>query len=494
MECSLFSCPGCLAHFFPQVLLGGEGRLKCRTRWKTPAKPSAFSISSSTGRDEHKASLPSPRRTDEGTVMARRVKKREQTNKFPRATNTLLSTFWCTFAHSVHFTLAVNVSKSCPLVSWIEWQEVNFCNSSSCLIRIKQINHQKEEYAIWNNTDNKQSHNKLHSASEGVMPPQLPAPATHAELCVRLLQPIRSGSLLRRGVTTSVVGGSRGFKASKQRSRFAVQFERSAQIKSVKSFNPWSRSTELVHPSSIAGADPVKWKQFRGAIFDACRLRYFANVRQSLKHVQSMLRSLILRTTPSVVVYTKNGDRLVGQIAKRQAVVNLENTFFSVKRFIGRKMAEVDEESKQVSYNVIRDENGNVKLDCPAIGKQFAAEEISAQVLRKLVNAFFVCPRPKGVARQYSSMTVWMHSAFIRASKEILDLETELSLIRSLLSTQATLVHNLADQPAGICYECKDIVSNIVDNDPLSNSFLNGMLNHNPSAFVQPQFFLAECC
>ena len=86
------------------------------------------------------------------------------------------------------------------------------------------------------------------------------------------------------------------------------------------------------------------------------------------------------RTTPSVVAYTKSGDRLVGQIAKRQAVVNPENTFFSVKRFIGRKMSEVDEESKQVSYKVVRDENGNVKLECPAIGKQFAAEEISAQV------------------------------------------------------------------------------------------------------------------
>ncbi|KAL0560534.1 hypothetical protein IC582_000939 [Cucumis melo] len=92
------------------------------------------------------------------------------------------------------------------------------------------------------------------------------------------------------------------------------------------------------------------------------------------------------RTTPSVVAYTKSGDRLVGQLAKRQAVVNPENTFFSVKRFIGRKMAEVDEEAKQVSYKVIADENGNVKLDCPAIGKKFAAEEISAQVLRKLVD------------------------------------------------------------------------------------------------------------
>ncbi|KAF8048846.1 hypothetical protein N665_2372s0001 [Sinapis alba] len=92
------------------------------------------------------------------------------------------------------------------------------------------------------------------------------------------------------------------------------------------------------------------------------------------------------RTTPSVVAYTKSGDRLVGQIAKRQAVVNPENTFFSVKRFIGRRMNEVDEEAKQVSYRVVEDENGNVKLECPAIGKQFAAEEISAQVLRKLVD------------------------------------------------------------------------------------------------------------
>ncbi|KAL2609489.1 hypothetical protein R1flu_028062 [Riccia fluitans] len=92
------------------------------------------------------------------------------------------------------------------------------------------------------------------------------------------------------------------------------------------------------------------------------------------------------RTTPSVVAYTKSGDRLVGQIAKRQAVVNPENTFFSVKRFIGRKMNEVTDEAKQVSYTVMKDENGNVKLNCPAIGKTFAAEEISAQVLRKLVD------------------------------------------------------------------------------------------------------------
>jgi len=89
------------------------------------------------------------------------------------------------------------------------------------------------------------------------------------------------------------------------------------------------------------------------------------------------------RTTPSVVAYTKNGDRLVGQIAKRQAVMNPENTFYSVKRFIGRRFDEVIHETTEVSYKVLN-VNGNVKLDCPAQGKQFAPEEISAQVLRKL--------------------------------------------------------------------------------------------------------------
>ncbi|NJP12139.1 MAG: molecular chaperone DnaK [Leptolyngbyaceae cyanobacterium RU_5_1] len=91
------------------------------------------------------------------------------------------------------------------------------------------------------------------------------------------------------------------------------------------------------------------------------------------------------RTTPSVVAYSKNGDRLVGQIAKRQAVMNPENTFYSVKRFIGRKPDEVNQESKQVSYKVVND-GSNVKLDSSAAGKKFAPEEISAQVLRKLVD------------------------------------------------------------------------------------------------------------
>jgi len=92
------------------------------------------------------------------------------------------------------------------------------------------------------------------------------------------------------------------------------------------------------------------------------------------------------RTTPSVIAYTKNGDRLVGQIAKRQAVINPDNTFYSVKRFIGRKSDEVSEELKQVSYIVKTDSQGNIKLECPALKRDFAAEEMSAEVLRKLVD------------------------------------------------------------------------------------------------------------
>jgi molecular chaperone DnaK len=90
------------------------------------------------------------------------------------------------------------------------------------------------------------------------------------------------------------------------------------------------------------------------------------------------------RTTPSVVaVDPKTKERRIGQIAKRQSVMNPENTFYSVKRFIGRRFDEVTHETTEVPYQVLN-VNGNVKLDCPAEGKQFAPEEISAQVLRKL--------------------------------------------------------------------------------------------------------------
>lgn len=92
------------------------------------------------------------------------------------------------------------------------------------------------------------------------------------------------------------------------------------------------------------------------------------------------------RTTPSIVAYTKKQELLVGQIAKRQAVINPENTFFSVKRFIGSKEVEISTEAKQLPYKVIKDINGNIKIKCSSLNKEFSPEEISAQVLRKLVN------------------------------------------------------------------------------------------------------------
>lgn len=93
-----------------------------------------------------------------------------------------------------------------------------------------------------------------------------------------------------------------------------------------------------------------------------------------------------LRTTPSIVAYTKKQELLVGQIAKRQAVINPENTFFSVKRFIGSKEAELSEDAKKLPYKVGKDQNDNIKIKCPALNKEFSPEEISAQVLRKLIN------------------------------------------------------------------------------------------------------------
>src|SRR5262245_13323742 len=88
------------------------------------------------------------------------------------------------------------------------------------------------------------------------------------------------------------------------------------------------------------------------------------------------------RVTPSVVAYTKTGEILVGQIAKRQAVLNPENTIYSAKRFIGRRYSEVQEEIKNVPYKVVAGPNDAVRFDIQ--GKLIAPEEVSAQVLRKL--------------------------------------------------------------------------------------------------------------
>jgi len=88
------------------------------------------------------------------------------------------------------------------------------------------------------------------------------------------------------------------------------------------------------------------------------------------------------RTTPSVVAFTKDGNRLVGQVAKRQAVTNPENTLYSIKRFMGRKYDEVQGEIKQVPYKVEKAGNGDVKID--AEGKQYSPPEVAAMVLQKL--------------------------------------------------------------------------------------------------------------
>ncbi|MGD9878006.1 molecular chaperone DnaK [Desulfococcus sp.] len=89
------------------------------------------------------------------------------------------------------------------------------------------------------------------------------------------------------------------------------------------------------------------------------------------------------RTTPSVVAYTEDGQRLAGKIAQRQAVMNPDSTIYSAKRFVGRRWGEVDEESKIVSYKVVKDSSDAVRFDVR--GKKIAPEEVSAQVLRKLV-------------------------------------------------------------------------------------------------------------
>src|SRR6058998_284522 len=88
------------------------------------------------------------------------------------------------------------------------------------------------------------------------------------------------------------------------------------------------------------------------------------------------------RTTPSVVAFTDSGERLVGTVAKRQAVTNPENTVFSIKRFMGRKEAEVKEEETMVPFKVVRGPNGDARVE--AGGKEYSPPEISAMILQKL--------------------------------------------------------------------------------------------------------------
>ena len=91
------------------------------------------------------------------------------------------------------------------------------------------------------------------------------------------------------------------------------------------------------------------------------------------------------RTTPSVIGVSKDGERLVGQVAKRQAVTNPENTVFSIKRFMGRKHSEVSQETARVPYKVVKADNGDAWVEVR--GKKYSPPVISAMVLQKLIAA-----------------------------------------------------------------------------------------------------------
>nr|BBC77584.1 heat shock protein 70 [Nitzschia sp. PL1-4] len=91
------------------------------------------------------------------------------------------------------------------------------------------------------------------------------------------------------------------------------------------------------------------------------------------------------RTTPSIVAYSKKQELLVGNTAKRQSVINPENTFFSIKRLIGLKTNDIKLDTTKLSYKITEDSDNNIKIICPILNKNFSPEEISAQILRKLV-------------------------------------------------------------------------------------------------------------
>ncbi|MEM7555480.1 MAG: molecular chaperone DnaK [Cyanobacteria bacterium P01_A01_bin.84] len=91
-----------------------------------------------------------------------------------------------------------------------------------------------------------------------------------------------------------------------------------------------------------------------------------------------------MRTTPSVVGFSKDGEKVVGQMARRQTVLNPQNTFFGMKRFMGRRYSELNPNSKRVPYTIRKDEFGNIKIKCPRLKKDFAPEEVSAMILKKL--------------------------------------------------------------------------------------------------------------
>jgi len=90
------------------------------------------------------------------------------------------------------------------------------------------------------------------------------------------------------------------------------------------------------------------------------------------------------RTTPSVVAFNKNKERLVGQTAKRQAVTNADNTIYSVKRLMGRSYADTEIERKMLSYKIEEGRGGDARVNIPSMGRKYTPQEISAMILQKL--------------------------------------------------------------------------------------------------------------
>src|SRR5215510_11557698 len=132
------------------------------------------------------------------------------------------------------------------------------------------------------------------------------------------------------------------------------------------------------------------------------------------------------RLTPSVVAYTKTGERLVGQLAKRQAVLNPENTIYSAKRFIGRRYAEVQSEIKNVPYKVVAGPNDAVRFEI--MGKLYAPEEISAQVLRKLAD-----DATKYLGERVNDVVITTPTYFIDAHRQATQNAAKIAVLTVLL-------------------------------------------------------------
>jgi molecular chaperone DnaK len=149
--------------------------------------------------------------------------------------------------------------------------------------------------------------------------------------------------------------------------------------------------------------------------------------------------------TPSVVGYTKHGACLIGQIAKRHALINDTNTIHSVKRFIGRQYDEVAQEASQVSYQVLQASNGGVIIDCPNVGTQFTPEEIYAKLLRKLADAASAY-LGEDVTQAVLTVPSYFTDAQRQATKEVGKLGG-LEVLRIINeSTAACLAHGLDKQ------------------------------------------------